>query len=63
MSENNAQRPPETRRVEAEEVRKSLDWFDVAPPVPAEAPTAHVESEPPAATALPQDQAPTDFDG
>jgi hypothetical protein len=60
MSENDAQRPPETRRQEAEEVRKSLDWFDVAPPVPVEAQVEPTPSEP---AAPPQDTAPTDFDG
>jgi hypothetical protein len=63
MSENDAQRPPETRRQEAEEVRHSLDWFDVAPPVPVEAPAAQVEPTPSEPAAPPQDAAPTDFDG
>jgi hypothetical protein len=36
MSENNTERAPQIRRVEAEEVRKSLDSFEVAPPIPVE---------------------------
>lgn len=57
MSENNAERPPQIRRVEAEEVRKSLDSFEVAPPVPVEVPA------PSAPAAPPQDTAPADFNG
>jgi hypothetical protein len=63
MSENNAQRPAQTRRVEAEETRKSLDWFEVAPPVPVQAPAAQAEPTPSEPAAPPQDTAPTDFDG
>ena len=57
MSENNAERPPQIRRSESEEVRKSLDSFEVAPPVPVEVPA------PSAPAAPPQDTAPADFDG
>jgi hypothetical protein len=57
MSENNAERLPQIRQVEVEEVRKSLDSFEVAPPVPVEVPA------PSAPAVLPQDSAPADFDG
>lgn len=63
MTEINAEHPQETRRTEASEVRKSLDSFDVAAPIPVEAPMAQMDSTPSEPAATPQTAAPSDFDG
>jgi len=63
VTENNAEHPQETRRTEASEVRKSLDSFGVAAPIPVEAAVAQVDSTPSEPAVTPQTAAPTDFDG
>jgi len=62
VTENNAD-PQETGRTEASEVRKSLDSFEVAAPIPVEAPVAQMNSTPSQSAPTPQAAAPTDFDG